>query len=212
MAEYLIQSTTLTNLANAIRQKTGDTSTMTPEKMIEKINNITVAGELQSKTVSPDYNQHIITPDSNYVGLQQVTVNTIPSNWIPLPEVIKAGDYPISGLTTSSKITSTSYTDLGIYVFTANRPGTYRFKWCCMKPAVTFGGSGTCASALFLNDVSQFENTSFSDNVQYNTVDVAMNAGDVVRVKAKHSGGMYATYIYGVHVCIDWSDPNAFFV
>ena len=212
MAEYLIQSTTLTDLANAIRQKTGDTSTMTPEKMIEKINNITVAGELQNKTVSPDYNQHIIRPDNNYVGLKQVIVNAIPSNWIPLPEEIKAGDYPISGLTTSSKITSTSYTDLGIYVFTANRPGTYRFKWCCMKPAVTLGGSGTCASALFLNDVSQFENTSFSDNCQYNSVDVTMKAGDVVRIKGKHSGGMYATYIYGVHVCIDWSNPNAFFV
>ena len=212
MAEMLIQSTTLTDLANAIRQKTGDTSTMTPEKMIEKINNITVAGELQNKTVSPDYNQHIITPDNNYVGLKQVIVNAIPSNWIPLPEEIKAGDYPIYGLTTKSKITSTSYTDLGIYVFTANRPGTYRFKWCCMKPAVTLGGSGTCASALFLNDVSQFENTSFSDNCQYNSVDVTMKAGDVVRIKGKHSGGMYATYIYGVHVCIDWSNPNAFFV
>ena len=212
MAEYLIQDTTLTELADAVRQKTGDTSKMSPEKMIEKINSIEVAGALQSKTVSPDYNQHIITPDSNYVGLQQVTVNAIPSNWIPLPEVIKAGDYPIYGLTTSSKITSTSYTDLDLYVFTANRAGTYRFKWCCMKPAVSFGSGGSSASALFLNDVSKFENTSFSDNVQYNTVDVAMNAGDVVRVKAKHSGGMYATYIYGVHVCIDWSDPNAFFV
>ena len=211
MAEYLIQETTLTELADAVRQKTGDTSKMTPEKMIEKINGIAVAGPLQSKTVSPDYNQHIITPDSNYMGLKQVTVNAIPSNWIPLPEVIKAGDYPIYGLTTSSKITSTSYTDLGLYVFTANRAGTYRFKWCCMKPAVSFS-SGSSASALFLNDVSQFENTKFSDNVQYNTVDVAMNAGDVVRVKAKHSGSMYATYIYGVHVCIDWSNSNAFFI
>ncbi len=212
MAEYLIQDTTLTELADAVRQKTGDTSKMTPETMIDKINDIAVAGSLQRKTVSPDYNEHVITADSNYVGLSQVTVNGIPSNWIPLPETIKAGDYPISGLTTSSKISSTSYTDLGIYVFTANRPGTYRFKWCCMKPAVTIGGSGTCASALFLNDVSQFENTSFSDNCQYNSVDVTMKAGDVVRIKGKHSGGMYATYIYGVHVCIDWSNPNAFFV
>lgn len=138
--------------------------------------------------------------------------NNISARMLGVPDPIVAGDYPIYGLTTSSKITSTSYSDLGVYIFTANRAGTYRFKWCCMKPAMTLGGSGTCASALFLNDVSQFENTSFSDNVQYNTVDVAMNVGDVVRIKAKHSGGMYATYIYGVHVCIEWSDANAFFV
>ncbi len=136
----------------------------------------------------------------------------IATRMLGVPEPIVAGDYPIYGLTTSSKITSTSYTDLDIYVFTVNRAGTYRFKWCCMKPAVALGSSGTCASALFLNDVSQFENTSFSDNVQYNTVDVTCKAGDVVRIKAKHSGGMYATYVYGVHVCIEWSDPNAFFV
>lgn len=138
--------------------------------------------------------------------------DVILSRMLGVPNPIVAGDYPIYGVTTSSKITSTSYTDLGIYVFTINRTGTYRFKWCCMKPAVTLGGSGTCASALFLNDVLQYENTSFSDNVHYCTVDITCNAGDVVRIKGKHSGGMYSTYIYGVNVCIDWSNANAFFV
>lgn len=136
----------------------------------------------------------------------------VQSRMLGVPEPIVAGDYPIYGLTTSSKITSTSYTDLDLYIFTANRPGTYRFKWCCMKPAMALDNSGTSASALFLNDVQQFENTSFSDNCQYNSVDVTMKAGDVVRIKGKHSGGMYATYICGVHVCIEWSNANAFFV
>lgn len=136
----------------------------------------------------------------------------IESRMLGVPEPIVAGYYPIYGLTTKSKITSTSYTDLGLYVFTVNRSGTYRFKWCCMKPALSLGGGGSSASALFLNDVLQFENTSFSDNTQYNTVDVTCNVGDVVRVKGKHTGSMYATYIYGVSVCIDWSEPNAFFV
>lgn len=77
----------------------------------------------------------------------------VQSRMLGVPDPIVAGDYPIYDLTISEKITSTSYTDLDLYIFTANRPGTYRFKWCCMKPAVTLGSSGTCASALFLNDV-----------------------------------------------------------
>ena len=137
--------------------------------------------------------------------------NVIDARMLGVPDPIVAGDYPIYGMTTSSKINSSSYTDLGVYRFTVNRAGTYRFKWCMMKAAVSFG-SGTTKSALFLNDVQQYENTSFSDNVQYNSVDVACNVGDVVSVRGLYSGSMYAGYIYGVHVCIDWSDANAFFV
>lgn len=136
----------------------------------------------------------------------------ISSRMLGIPDPITAGDYPIYGITTSEKINDTSYTDLDTYIFTVNRTGTYRFKWCTMKPALSLGGSGTCASALFLNDVQQYENTSFSDNVQYNSVDVSCVSGDVVRIKGKHTGGSYATYIYGVNVCIDWNNSNAFFV
>lgn len=135
--------------------------------------------------------------------------NIIDTRMIGVPDPIVAGDYPIYGMTTSAKINSSSYTDLGVYSFTVNRAGTYRFKWCMMKAAVTLGGK--TSSALFLNDVQQYENSSFSDNVQYNSVDVNCAVGDVVSVRGLYSGNMYAGYIYGVHVCIDWSDPNAFF-
>ena len=96
--------------------------------------------------------------------------------------------------------------------FTINRAGTYRFKWCCMKPAVSLGGSGTSASALFKNGtmVSGTENTSFSDNTHYQVHDIACAAGDVISIREKHGGSMYATYIYGVSVHIDWSPANGF--
>ena len=148
--------------------------------------------------------------ESNTYTPSEMT-SLISSRMLGVPDPIKAGDYPIYGMTTSSKINSSEYTDLGVYSFTVNRAGTYRFKWCMMKAAVSFGG-GTTSSALFLNDVKQYENTSFSDNVQYNSVDVTCAVGDVVSVRGLYSGSLYAGYIYGVHVCIDWSDANAFFV
>lgn len=42
MAEYLIQDTTLTALADAIREKTGNTEMLTPDKMTEAIGGIKV--------------------------------------------------------------------------------------------------------------------------------------------------------------------------
>lgn len=133
---------------------------------------------------------------------------TIQSRMLGIPDPIVAGDYPISGMTTSSKINSSDYTDLGIYHWTVNRAGTYRVKYAMMKPAI----GGTPTSAVFLNDTVLYENSSFSDNMQYNSVDVTANVGDVIYVKGKYSGSIYSGYIFGVHICIDWSDPNAFFV
>lgn len=78
-----------------------------------------------------------------------------------------------------------------------------------MKPAI--GNSSSCGTALYLNDIQQYENTTFSDNTNYNEVDVTLDVGDVISIRGKHSG-LYATYIYGVNVCIEWNNPNAFFV
>lgn len=237
MAEYLIQDTTLTSLANKVKEKTGKTEKLTIQNMLTEMdkladvsNDTVTAATMLNGTKAhnntgqaitgniPSQSAKTITPStSSQTGIAAgtyasgaVTINPIPSNWIEGPTTIEAGDYPICGKTTSTKVTATSYTDIGMN-FTANKAGTYRFKWCCMKPAVTFGGSGNPGTALFLNGVQQYENTSFSDNVNYNTVDVAMNVGDTVSVQARHGGSMYATYVYGVNVCIKWDNPNAFF-
>lgn len=132
----------------------------------------------------------------------------IKNRTLGLPEVIEAGDFPIYGITTSEKIKDSSYTDLGIFTFTTVRAGTYRFKWCCMKPAI--GGNSGNSTALYLNDEQQYENSTFSNNVNFNEVDVTIQPGDVVSIRGKHSG-LYATYIYGVSVCIKWDNANAFF-
>ena len=49
MANYIIQDTTLTNIANAIRSKTGATSTLTPAQMVAAINSLSSGGILARK-------------------------------------------------------------------------------------------------------------------------------------------------------------------
>lgn len=44
MADYMIKGETLTNIANAIRAKSGSSATMTPEQMSTEIENISVGG------------------------------------------------------------------------------------------------------------------------------------------------------------------------
>lgn len=44
MADYMIKGETLTNIANAIRAKSGSSATMTPEQMSTEIENISTGG------------------------------------------------------------------------------------------------------------------------------------------------------------------------
>lgn len=49
MANYIIQDTTLTNIADAIRSKTGTTATLTPAQMAAAINSLSSGGTLAVK-------------------------------------------------------------------------------------------------------------------------------------------------------------------
>ena len=72
--DTLIEGSTLTAIADAIREKTETTDAMYPSEMAGKISEITKA-VLQEKTVTPKAAAQTVTPDEGYDGLSQVTVN-----------------------------------------------------------------------------------------------------------------------------------------
>ena len=82
LTAYIIQNGTLTDIADAIRTKTGKTATMTPLDMPDEILSIKTTPDLQNKSVTPTKSSQAITADSGYDGLGTVTVNAIPAAYI----------------------------------------------------------------------------------------------------------------------------------
>lgn len=61
MAEYLIQDTTLTGIAEAIRGKTGDTGAIAVNDMASKINSIVGGGGLEDISTETGMDEVLIT-------------------------------------------------------------------------------------------------------------------------------------------------------
>ena len=97
---------------------------------------------------------------------------------IKLPDAISAGNTPIYEYADGTTSTSTSYVNAGTgFGITAVKAGTYRFKY-----AIT--GSNMPRARLTKNGiaVSGSEITT-SNGVAVGTFDVALSAGDVVRLQ-----------------------------
>lgn len=79
---YKIRRTTLTSIADSIRNKRSITNKLTPEQMAAQIDGIIVSGKeykLQEKTVTPTSSVQVITADKNagYDALSKVTVMAV---------------------------------------------------------------------------------------------------------------------------------------
>lgn len=94
MAITTIDDKHLTNIANAIRQKSGVEDTFKPSEMASAIKNISGANPiLQEVVVQPSINEQTITPGADYDGLSQVKIGAVTSSIDSdiKPENIKKG-------------------------------------------------------------------------------------------------------------------------
>ena len=72
MSEYLIQDSTLSNIADAIRAKGGYSEAFTPAQMISAINGIETSAALSDITI---LSNGVYNPGTGYDGFGQVTVS-----------------------------------------------------------------------------------------------------------------------------------------
>lgn len=81
MAVKTIDDTILTDIANAIREKTETSGTYYPHSMAQAIRGIETGGVLTEVTVTPTGSVQIINPEAPNTGFSKVKVNPIPNNY-----------------------------------------------------------------------------------------------------------------------------------
>lgn len=168
---------------------------------------------LQSKTVTPSGSTQTVQADSGYDGLDTVTVNPIPSNYI-VPSgsqtVTTNNTYDVTSLaqvvvnvsgTSKSvqiangvnRVATTSYTAVSGQSLTVAKTGTYDVYWSGYRSST----SGTSGSQLYIDDTAYGSaNTTFSNHGQsVHLTNVSLTKDQVIEVRARARNTSYYMYV-----------------
>lgn len=156
-----IQEDYLTGIANAIREKTGETGTIQASKFAEKISGIQSASALEERIITPSTTQQIIIPNTGYDGMSKVTIEAMPSGELEAPSisangvitanVSKGGYLPTGTQKTAQAVTQAAKTvKPTTYSQTAAEKGVYT------TGAVTVEGDANLIASNIKNGVSIF--------------------------------------------------------
>ena len=187
MSLYSIQDTTLTDIADAIRSKTGKTASMTPAEMVDEIESISGGGPstLIDKTITA--NGTYSAEDDDADGYSSVTVN-VPtggaSSWTKVAETT----YQVSTTSTTSTTVATWATGHS-EIWTTEKILYVRVRDTAGKRAGYFYGSDNFFTGAFLGTANS---TGVRFNIYYD------NSGAYGKsVSDLTSGyGVYADTVY----------------
>lgn len=189
------------DIADAIRGKNGQSTTYLPSEMAAAITAIPTGGSTinnQSKTATPTESQQVITYDSGYTGLEQVTVGAISSAYVGSDITRRdSSDLTVSGATVTAPAgyyseQATKAIASGIAGTPTATKGTVSNHSVSVTPSVTnttgyiTGGTvngsavSVSASELVSGNKAITENGTGIDVTNYATVSVAVPEPDFV--------------------------------
>ena len=160
MAKVLVSDQYLEDIADAIRAKNGSQTLYTPGQMASAITAITSSFTLQSKTVSSSTTQQVVTPDNNYDGLSQVTVNAMPIVSQAIPQIT---------VTTATGVITASAQQSAGYVEADTKTSTVHLSTIGTTAITPSSNDQYIAEGTFLTGLVTVKGLINGDNLTYGT-------------------------------------------